>query len=101
MHPVQKHLMDTEFSGLAGTQLEGTISLSDELINLGLLEVLAKLKAAGAPKPIMADTEVVDPKSKEKDDVDPQVFLKNLNVEKLQYRTEEGKTLLEIKAKFG
>lgn len=101
MHPVQKHLMETEFSGLAGTEFEGTIALSDELINLGLMEVLAKLKAAGQPKSPATPAEAAVKKSSAEAEMDPKMLLKNLTVEKLEYRTEEGKTMLELKANFG
>ena len=41
MHPVQKHLFDTNFKDLDGTRIEGTIALSDELINLGIMDFLS------------------------------------------------------------
>ena len=101
MHPVQKHLMETEFSGLEGTAIEGTIALSDELINLGLLEALAKLKAAGQPTTVKASTEAAGTQQAAEAELDPQALLKKLTVEKLKYRTEAGRTMVDIKANFG
>ena len=100
MHPVQKHLMDTNFADLAGTQIEGTVAISDELVNLGLMEALAKLKAAAGPATTEAAataeaTKVAAP------DVDPKALLAQLNIERLQYRTEQGKTMLDVKLNFG
>ncbi len=103
MHPVQKHLMDTDFRDLAGTRIEGTIALSDELINLGLMEVLAQLKTMGAASTITAPTEAAATRAtvEAEPSVDPKALLKNLQIDQLEYRTEAGKTVLEIKAGFG
>ncbi|OAV46161.1 hypothetical protein [Lewinella sp. 4G2] len=104
MHPVQKHLMETEFSGLEGTAIEGTIALSDELINLGIMEALAKLKAAGQETTAKGTTEAAGTQAAaqaEDAEIDPKIFLKKLNVDKLHYRTENGRMLVDIKANFG
>ncbi|NJC25371.1 hypothetical protein [Neolewinella antarctica] len=104
MHPVQKHLMDTEFSGLEGTRFEGTIALSDELINLGILEALAKLKSAGQPnttETTAPKVAVQGPSESSEPSVDPKALLQKLNVDKLRYRTEDGKTMVDIKLNFG
>ena len=102
MHPVQKHLVDTEFSGLEGTEVEGTLALSDELINLGLLEILAKIKTMGQPKPVRAITEAEGTQKQVAGAaVDPQVMLKKLRVDRLNYRTEQGTTMVDFKVGFG
>ncbi|MGB3799520.1 MAG: hypothetical protein WA952_06860 [Lewinella sp.] len=104
MHPVLQHLMDTNFEDLTGSRVDGRIAVSDDLINLGLHEVVAMLtkpaasartssetpKTDSAPTPYDSDSEakVSTP--------DPKALLRKLNVEKLQYRTETGRTVLEI-----
>jgi len=45
MHPVQKHLFDTNFKDLAGSKIEGTIAISDELINMGIMDFINGLKS--------------------------------------------------------
>ena len=101
MHPVQQHLMDTDFAGLNGTEIEGTVALSDELINLGIMEVLAKLKSAGQPKPVKATTEAAGTRKAGEPEMDPQQLLQKLRVDEFTYRTEQGKTMLDFKAGFG
>ena len=94
MHPVQKHLFDTDFKDLAGSKLEGTIALSDELINMGIMDFLNGLKSeAGSeapenpsPAPAAAPTTP-----------DPKALLALLNVETLKFRTGEGKAMLDVK----
>lgn len=94
MHPVEKHLFDTNFKDITGAQLEGTIALSDEIINLGFGELLGQLnatantssKTGASPK---TESPVATP--------DPQAMLQLLNIQQLKYRTETGKTILEIK----
>ena len=95
MHPVQEHLFDTNFKDLAGTKIEGTIALSEELINLGVMDFLNSLKAApeasdqpAAPAPPAVPTAAPDPKA----------LLQVLNVEQLQVRMEAGRLLVDIKA---
>ena len=93
MHPVQKHLFATNFRDLAGTRLEGTIALSDELINLGLGELLAQLKTSTPDSDAPPAAKKAAPTSALPD---PQALLALLDVKKLQYRTGEGRTFLEV-----
>ena len=96
MHPVQKHLFDTNFKDLQGTSLSGTLALSDEIINLGLGELLLQLKAGTltAPSPTAPPTDTSAPAAAP----DPKAILEKLNVKTLRYRTEAGRTLLDIEA---
>lgn len=94
MHPVQKHLFDTNFRDLSGTKLEGTIALSDELINLGILDFLQQLQN---PDKTTA-TAKSDAPEKSSSMPNPADLLKVLTIEEVKYRTEAGKTLLDIKA---
>lgn len=91
MHPVQKHLFDTDFKDLAGTRLEGTIALSDELINLGIMDFLGSLQSDAAQpasaKPSAAPAAAPDPKA----------LLALLNIETLKFRTENGRAVLDVK----
>ncbi|MEL7162258.1 MAG: hypothetical protein AAFN92_15990 [Bacteroidota bacterium] len=95
MHPVQKHLFDTNFRDLAGTKLEGTLALSDEIINLGLGELLSQLRSAGEPankvKPTTSASEESAPLP------DPKALAGLLDVGQLDFRTEKGRTLLDVK----
>ena len=102
MHPVEKHLKETAFAGVEGTKIEGTIALSDELINLGIMEALAKFKAAGAEQPKPATTEAAGTQATaEAAAFDPKAVLQKLDIERLNYRTEAGKTMVDFKAGFG
>lgn len=93
MHPVQKHLFDTNFQDLAGTRIEGTIALSEELINLGIMDFINGLKAPATDLPVEKKTA-----SSTSAMPDPQSMLKLLNVEKLEVKMEKGKLLVEVKA---
>ena len=102
MHPILQHLMDTDFRDLAGTRFEGQVALSDEVINLGLGEIVAKLTAATPP----ADAAPAAPPASPSAAVDgglpdPQLLLKKLKVDHLRYRTEAGRTIVEVKAGLG
>ncbi len=95
MHPVLKHLLATDFADLAGSRVEGTFAVSDEMVNLGLHELMAQLKAPASPlkaAPAPYDSSVADPEPAP----DPRALLGKLDVEKLNYRTEMGRTVLEI-----
>ncbi|WP_273444552.1 hypothetical protein [Neolewinella agarilytica] len=94
MHPVQKHLFDTNFRDLTGTKLEGTIALSDELINLGILDFLQQLQKTDTDAPEPQSSAPATSSSMPK----PEELLKMLTIEEVKYRTEAGKTLLDIKA---
>ncbi len=97
MHPVQKHLFETNFKDLAGTRIEGTIALSDELINLGIMDFLSGLKSgaaspapsASSPAPAAAPAAMPDPKE----------LLAILDIEKLKFRSEAGRILVDIAVK--
>jgi hypothetical protein len=96
MHPVQKHLFDTNFKDLAGSHLEGTIALSDELINLGIMDFLSGLKSSAdttaskklSKAPAAAPTAMPDPKQ----------LLAILDVETLKFRSAEGRIFVDVAA---
>ncbi|WP_020569257.1 hypothetical protein [Neolewinella persica] len=92
MHPVQKHLFDTNFQDLEGTRIEGTIALSDELINLGIMDFLSGLKST--PTPPASKKNSTAPAAAP----DPKALLAKLDIEVLQVSAKEGKILLNIKA---
>ena len=98
MHPVLKHLLDTDFKDLSGTRIEGQVALSDDLINQGLHDVMTMLRQpagnqgtekAAVPKTTAPASSAQLP--------DPKLLLQKLNVEHLKYRTEVGKTVVEMK----
>ncbi|MEO0732046.1 MAG: hypothetical protein AAFZ52_04380 [Bacteroidota bacterium] len=91
MHPVQKYLFATNFRDLAGAKLEGTLALSDEIVNLGLGELLLALKTTSATPGADATHKTSSPSP------DPKALAGLLEVEELQYRTEKGRTLVDIK----
>lgn len=93
MHPVQKHLFDTNFKDLAGTRVEGTLAVSEELINLGIMDFLDALQAPPAPTPPTGA-----PVGAAASAPDPQAMLKLLKVEKLAVRMEKGRLLVDVKA---
>lgn len=97
MHPVQKHLFDTKFKDLAGTRIEGTIALSDELINLGIMDFLAGLKSS-APSPATEGSPAPAPAAAPEKMPDPKELLALLDVEKLAFRSEAGRIFVDVAA---
>ncbi|MCP9236597.1 hypothetical protein [Lewinella sp. JB7] len=96
MHPVLKHLIETDFSDLSGSRVEGQIALSDDIINLGLHEVLNQLRRAPTPENVAPAS---PPRPAAANTLpDPRLLLSKVDVEHLKYRTEAGKTVVEIKA---
>lgn len=93
MHPLQKHLFDTNFQDLAGTRIEGTLALSEELINLGVMDFLNGLTPAPA-----ATTEPAAPKAAGGSMPDPKELLKVLKIDQLAVRLVNGKLLVDVKA---
>ena len=100
MDPVLRHLLDTDFADLAGSRIDGRIAITDELINKGLHEAIATLTRPPAPagtaapaSPPPAPTPYDD---KTTELPDPKALLRKLDVEKLLYRTEAGRSVLEI-----
>ncbi len=99
MHPVIQHLLDTEFADLRGSRVEGQIALTDELVNLGLHDLVAKLTqpaVASATTPAPASAPATKPAAPALPD--PKLLLQQVKIEHLRYRTEAGRTILEIKA---
>ena len=94
MHPVLQHLIDTDFSDLQGSSVEGQFAVTDRLVNLGLQDLLAKLTAPATTSTAPA----APPKSTTAEVPDPKVLLSKVKFEHLRYRTEAGRTVLEIKA---
>lgn len=94
MHPVQKHLFATNFKDLAGAKIEGTIALSDELINLGLGDLLSQLPNSSHSATSPGSTKQASSVAQQ---ADPQAMLQLLTVQKLRYRTAAGTTMLDLK----
>jgi hypothetical protein len=100
MHPILKHLIDTNFSDLTGSRLEGQIALTDDIINLGIHELLNQLTQPSVPEnhaPAAPPTSSTRGATKAAMP-DPKLLLQKVKVDHLKYRTEQGKTVLEIKA---
>ena len=95
MHPVQQHLFDTDFAGLSGSQVSGTLVLSEELINLGLTDFIDQLRADPAPTPAPAGTTSA-PASAPQATPDPKALLAKLNIKQLKVRAQDGKFLLDL-----
>ena len=97
MHPVLQHLIATDFADLRGSYVEGQFAITDELVNLGLHELVSQLTSpsvkseapAAPPAKIPAATQELP---------NPKLLLQKVNVEHLRYRTETGRTVLEVKA---
>jgi hypothetical protein len=101
MHPVLKHLIDTDFADLDGSKLEGQIVLTDELINAGITNVLVQLMRSPSP----ADTAPASPPKssaavEDSPDIDVSGLLQKVTLSHIRYRTEAGKTILELKAEL-
>ncbi|WP_170067617.1 hypothetical protein [Neolewinella xylanilytica] len=96
--------MDTNFADLSGSRVDGRIAVTDDLVNLGLHELVAALtKASPAAKadapanaPENTPTPYASDPAPKSATPDPKALLRKLQVEKLQYRTESGRTILEI-----
>ncbi|WP_116125670.1 hypothetical protein [Lewinella sp. IMCC34183] len=96
MHPVLQHLMNTDFADLEGSRVEGTFAVSDDLVNLGLHELIAQLVTAPASAPAAAPAPYDSTPTEKTAAPDPKALLRRVDVEKLQYRTEAGRTILEM-----
>ncbi|WP_420461208.1 hypothetical protein [Neolewinella sp.] len=95
MHPVLQHLIDTDFSDLQGSSVEGQFVVTDELVNLGLHELVSQLTK---PASATSTAPAAPPASQTTELPDPKLLLRKVKIEHLQYRTEAGRTVLEIKA---
>lgn len=95
MHPIQKHLFETSFQDLAGSRIEGTIVVSEALINLGVMDFLNNLQQAPAPTAIGAPEATPE---KSGSAPDPKALLSAVKVEQLNIRMEKGKLLIDLKA---
>lgn len=88
-----QRLLNNNLADLAGTRIEGQIVLSDELMNEVIQMGLTQMTAT----PVVP----INPPSGEKTpevEINPRDLLTALNIEKLNYRTENGKTIIEVKA---
>ncbi len=95
MHPVERHLFATDFKDLAGTHLQGTIALSDELINLGIMDFLAGLKAEPAPSaPAAPDQDPAEARP------DPRKLLSLLQVNQLEVKAKDGRIVVAVDVKM-
>jgi hypothetical protein len=87
-----QRLLNNKFTDLAGTQIEGQIVLSDALMNevikIGLQEMSAPPAETTVTETVAADAPAVNPRD----------LLAALTIDKLNYRTENGKTIIEVKA---
>lgn len=93
MHPVEQHLFATNFKDLAGSRIQGTVALSDELINLGILDLLQGLKSGGGANSTMEDKET---STEETARPDPQAMLGLLDIDQLTVKAKEGRIFLEV-----
>lgn len=97
MNPVQKHLFDTNFKDLEGSHLAGTIAVSDELINLGIMDFISSFQGqATAPSP--ADQPASSAPAAAPD---PKALLALLDIKTLKFRSDKGKALLEVDVRLG
>ncbi|MTB52590.1 hypothetical protein [Lewinella sp. W8] len=94
VHPVLQYLIQSEFRDLEGAKIEGQLCLTDEAVNLGLGDVVSGLKAGGVSggDADQGGSGSASPLP------DPGVFTKKIRVSRLNYRTETGKTIVEIEA---
>lgn len=91
MENVTKRLFDHQLRDIAGTRVAGKICVSDPAVNEIIGELIATLtqtgKKAEAQHQISGKGTALPP---------PADLLKALSIDRLHYRTEEGKTILEI-----
>jgi hypothetical protein len=98
MHPVLRHLIETDFTDLAGSRIEGQIAVTDALINAGLADLVGQLTRPASPTN-SAPASPPNPSPEEATTTvpDPKVLLQRVKIEHLRYRTEAGRTILEVK----
>ena len=97
MHPVLKHLITTDFADLKGSHVEGQFAITDELVNLGLHELVSQLTSPSVKSEVPA-APPAKPTEATQEFPNPKLLLQKVRVEHLRYRTETGRTVLEIKA---
>jgi hypothetical protein len=95
VHPVLQHLINSEFRDLEGAVLEGQLCLTDDAVNLGLREVIKDLTSSDTPGERTGEAVPSSPLP------DPSIFTKKVKVSRLNYRTEKGKTTIELRARLG
>lgn len=98
MHPVQKHLFATDFRDLAGSEITGTLALSETLINLGVADLLQQLQRS--PATVDASPQAGPGAAPAAAVPDLKALLRQLAVEQLQIRMKEGKLLVDIAARL-
>ena len=106
MHPVQKHLFDTNFKDLAGSSLQGTIAVTDELVNLGIMDFINGLQGArSAPATAATSPDSALPTESGLADAspaaapelpDPKALLAHVDIKVLKLRAEQGRLLLDV-----
>ncbi len=92
MHPIQRILFDTNFKGISGARIEGTLALSEALINLGVLDALQRLQQPKASEDVLVADKAAPAAP------DPGVLLKAVQVDTLKIRTDKGKIHIDLKA---
>ncbi len=86
MEEIFKQLLDEEFEGLRGSKLEGTLRFSDELANGLIGNFIGKENQAASSSDSAGGA------------LSYSEAMKYIRVEKLEWKTEQGRAAISIKA---
>lgn len=98
MEDIIRLILDRQLRDFQGTEIKGQIAIGDELVN----ELLAQLLAAAAtPAPPAAEKKKTGKKAAPDQTatpapLDPRQLLSWITVRQLEYRTEAGRTVLDL-----
>ncbi len=96
MEDLIKDILDRQLQDFAGAEVRGRLAIADGVVN----EVLqAFIRSATATTGTAEPTAVPDPTAPAGPAIDPQQLLRWLQIDRLAYRTEAGRTVLELDVK--
>jgi hypothetical protein len=99
MNPVLDHLINSEFADLEGSRMEGQLVLTDTLVNAGLTNLLVQIMRPASPeKPAPASPPPSPVPTTGAPGLDVKKLLEKVTIDHIHYRTEHGRTILELKA---
>ncbi|MEL6141666.1 MAG: hypothetical protein AAFU67_08610 [Bacteroidota bacterium] len=90
MEAIIKRVINNQLQDFKGMQAAGKLVLSDELMNEVINVGLGAIQPTENTRPEKESSSLVN--------IDPIKVMSWLSIDQLQYRTEEGKTIVQFKA---
>lgn len=92
MEAILRLILDRRLRDFQGTEIKGSLAVSDDLVNEVLAEWLAG--ATGTPSP--ASETNAEPAAAATPPIDPRQLLSWLTIRQLRYHTEAGRTVVDL-----